>query len=86
MIFCDAFDGYNSMIDKFAGPSISLSGRGLSRNGPEDQQVVCSVNALLCISYAHEGVWARADLDEDPQPIMEAVEPQQAVSSTGGFS
>ena len=47
---------------------------------------MCSVNALLCMLYAHEGVWAGADLDEDPQPTMEAVEPQQTASSTGGFS
>jgi len=86
LIFCDAFDGYNFLINKFMGPSISLSGRGLSRNGPEDEQVVLSVNAFLCMSYAHEGVWAGADLDEDPQPTMETVEPQQMVSSTGGFS
>jgi len=105
-IFCDAFDGYNFLIDKFLdpsislsgkgpsrngmadqlGPSISLSGRRLSRNGPEDQQVVCSVNAFLCMSYAHEGVWAGADLDADPQPTMEAAEPQYTGSSTGGFS
>ena len=38
------------------------------------------------MSYAHEGVWAGADLDEDPQPTMEAAEPQQAGSSTGGLS
>ena len=61
------------------GPSISLSGRGLSRNGPKDQQVMCSVNAFLCMSYAHEIVWAGADLDEDPQPTMETAEPQQTV-------
>jgi len=29
-----AFDGYNFLIDKLLGPSISLSGRGLSRSGP----------------------------------------------------
>ena len=86
LIFCDATDVYNILIDKLVGPSTSISGRGLLRNGPEDQQVVCSVNAFLCMSYAHEGVWAGADLDEDPQPTMEAVEPQQAVLPTGGFS
>ena len=86
MIFCGAFDGYNFLIGKFVGPSISFSGRGLSRSGPEDQQEVCSVNAFLCMSYEHEGVWAGADLDKDPQPTMEAVEPQQTASSTGGFS
>ena len=74
------------MIGKVLGPSISLPGRGLSRNGPEDQQLVCSVNAFFCVSHAHEGVWAGADLDEDPQPAMEAAEPQKTGSSTGGFS
>jgi len=52
----------------------------------EDQQAVFSVNTFLCMSYAHEGVWAGADLDEDPQPAMEAFEPQQTGSSTGGLS
>jgi len=79
-------EGFRGTVRKAVGPSISLSGRGLSQNGPEDQQVVCSVNALLCMSYAHEGVWAGADLDEDPQPTMEAAEPQQTIPSTGGFS
>ena len=46
--FCgDALDGYSFLIDKFVGPSISLSGRGLSRNGPEDQQVMGPVNISL---------------------------------------
>jgi len=36
--------------------------------------------------HAHEGAWAGADLDGDPQPTIEAVERQQTVSSTGGFS
>ena len=43
----DATSGYDFLIEKFVGPSISLSGRGLSRNGPEDQQAPCSVNAFL---------------------------------------
>jgi len=85
LAFCDAADVYNFLIDKRLGPSISLSGRGLSRNVLEDQQLVFSVNAFLCMSYAHKGVWAGADLDEDLQPTMEAVEPQQTVSPTGGF-
>jgi len=38
--FGDAFDGYNFLIGKFVGLSISLSGRGLPQNGQEDQQVV----------------------------------------------
>ena len=78
------------------GPRISLSGRGLSRNGLEDQHVVCYFSALLCVSHAHEGVWAGAAPEAaqsqpltgavDPQPTTEAVEPQRTVSSTGGFS
>jgi len=47
---------------------------------------VCSVNALLFMSYADEGVWAGAGLDEDPQATMEAAEPQQTGSPTGEFS
>ena len=39
-IFCGACDGYNFLIEKLLTPSINLSGRGLSRNGPEDQQVM----------------------------------------------
>jgi len=86
-IFCGACYGYNFLIDKFSGPSISLSGRGFSRSGPEDHQVVCSVNAFLCMSYAHEGVWAGAAPEAvDPQPTTEAAEPQPTVPSTGGFS
>ena len=39
------------------------------------------------MSYAHEGIWAGAAPDAvDPQPAMEAAEPQPTVSSTGGFS
>jgi len=53
-------DDYNLLIGKFVGPRISLSGRGISRNGPKDEQVVCSLTAFLCMSYAHEGVWAGA--------------------------
>ena len=86
-MFCGACDGYNFLINKFVGPSNSLSGRGLSRNGSRDQQVVCSVNVFLCMSYAHEGVWAGAAPEAvDPQPTTEAVEPQPIVSSTGEFS
>ena len=45
-IFCGAFDGYSTLIGKFLGPSTGLSGSGLSRSGPEDQQVIYGPSKL----------------------------------------
>ena len=58
------------------GPRLSLSRRGLSQNGPEDQQVVCSVNVFLCMSHAHKGVWAGGPEAAQPLPLTGAVDPQ----------